>query len=233
MKSIVFDAGPVISFTANNLLDTLEGLQKKFAGDFLMPESVKGELVDKPLQIKRFEFEALQVQQQIECGTFRLVKNFETVQESERLSHLANSVYYIHGKPLTIVHFGEMSVLAAAKLYHSEAVIIDERTTRLLVEAPTHLAAHLKNKFKAKVRVNERALSELRKRLFGITVLRSAELAAAAFELGLLDKFVNKCRAPNASTKKILLDSVLWGIKLEGCAIAKDEIDEIVAIARF
>ncbi len=233
MRSIVFDAGPVISFTANNLLDVLEELKKKFGADFLMPEAVKNELVDKPLQIKRFEFEALQVQQQIGCGTFRLVKNPEISNEAERLHRLANSAYYVHGKPLTIVHYGEMCVLAASKLYQSEAVVIDERTTRLLIESPDHLAAHIKNKFRAKVKVNNAALGELSRELKGITVLRSAELAAVAFEKGLLNRYIEKCSIPSVDTRKVLLDSILWGMKLEGCAIAREEIEEIEAMQKF
>ena len=45
-----------------------------------------------------------------------------------------------------------------------------------------------------------------------------------AFELGLLDKYL--AEIPDA--KKQLLQAVLWGVKLNGCSISQEDIDEIV-----
>lgn len=233
MKAIVFDAGPIISFTANNLLHVTDGLKQKFRGEFLMPEAVKKELVDRPFQIKRFEFEALQVQQQIGCKTFSVIPDEKTQQIATRILNLANSAFSIKNNQVSIVHYGEMSVLASAKIYNAEAVVIDERTTRELVENPENLAGHMSRKFRTNVKTDYSALKELKKELKDIKVVRSAELAAVAYELGLLDKYINKCRIPDINTKKVLLDSVLWGVKLEGCAISKEEIEQIIKAEKF
>ena len=54
MKSLVFDAGPIISLTMNNLLWLLDPLKVNFKGEFYIPMAVKGELVDRPLTTKKF-----------------------------------------------------------------------------------------------------------------------------------------------------------------------------------
>ncbi len=69
MKTIVFDTGPIISLTMNNLLGLLEHLKKKSNARFLIPRQVKAELVDNPMNnTKRFMFEAMQVLRIIEKG---------------------------------------------------------------------------------------------------------------------------------------------------------------------
>ena len=57
-------------------------------------------------------------------------------------------------------------------------------------------------------------------------VIRSVELVTVAYENGILDRFITKI--PDA--KKNLLESVLWGVKLNGCAVSKDEIEQIIRI---
>ena len=71
MKSLVFDAGPVISLATNSLLFILEPLKKEFNGKFYITESVKSELVDRPFEIKKFKFEAIQVEKLIETGCWK------------------------------------------------------------------------------------------------------------------------------------------------------------------
>ena len=61
MKSLIFDAGPIISLATNNLLWILEPLKNKFDGKFYLTDAVKRELVDRPLETKKFKFEAIQV----------------------------------------------------------------------------------------------------------------------------------------------------------------------------
>ena len=60
-KPIIFDTGPVISLTTNNLLWVLDSLKKQYKGNFYITPTVKRELVDTPIQSKKFKFEALQV----------------------------------------------------------------------------------------------------------------------------------------------------------------------------
>ena len=54
MKSLVFDSGPIISLATNNLLWVLEPLKNKFNGKFFITQAVKGEIVERPLETKKF-----------------------------------------------------------------------------------------------------------------------------------------------------------------------------------
>ncbi|MBW2999423.1 hypothetical protein KY339_02020, partial [Candidatus Woesearchaeota archaeon] len=65
--------------------------------------------------------------------------------------------------------------------------------------------------------------AELTKKL---TIIRSTELAIMAYELGLLDRYLPKLPNP----KKQLLEGVLWGLKLNGCAISGREIEKVVGL---
>ncbi len=61
MKVIVFDTGPIISLTTNNLLGLLTNLKEKYKGSFYITGAIRRELIERPLETKKFKFEALQV----------------------------------------------------------------------------------------------------------------------------------------------------------------------------
>lgn len=228
LKSIVFDTGPIISLTTNNLLWLVEPLKQKFGGNFYITEGVRTELVDKPLATKKFKFEALQVEQQIEKGIFEVSRDPEAKSLATRLLDIANSCLYVEGNPLRIVQFGEMETLAFALLNKCEAIVIDERITRLLLESPESLAKLLSKRLHANVKMDRTSLSELDKITNGIKLIRSVELVAVAYALGLLDKFV--VHVPHA--RQELLDSILWGVKLNGCAVNEYEIAKLAKLAQ-
>src|SRR3989338_2213004 len=60
-RSLVFDAGSVISLATNNLLWLLPPLKERFGGSFIITRSVENEIVTKPMQTKKFKFEAIQI----------------------------------------------------------------------------------------------------------------------------------------------------------------------------
>ncbi len=223
MKSLVFDSGPLISLTMNNLLWMLEPLKERFGGEFCMPESVKLELVDEPLQTKKFKFEALQVQELISKRVLNVLEDSATKEETLSLLGIANSCFSARGQNLTIVHYGEVASLVAALHLNASAVVMDERVTRELVEHPQHLAEIMERKLHTKIRVDASRLSELKSRTGGIGIIRSTELAAVAFEKGLLDRY-----ARDSIQRKTVLESVLWGLKLDGCAINERGIKAIM-----
>ena len=228
LKSLVFDAGPIISLTTNNLLWLLAPLKEKFGGSFYMTEGVRRELVDKPLATKKFKFEALQVEQQIESGVIEVARDPEARNLATRLLDISNSCFYVDGNPLRVIQFGEMETVAFALLNRSNAVVIDERITRLLFENPQSLARLLSKRLHANVKIDKNSLAELDRHVHDIKMIRSVELVTVAYSLGLLDKFV--VRIPRA--RQELLDSVLWGVKLNGCAVNEYEISELTKLAQ-
>ena len=224
MKPVVFDSGPLISLTSNNLLWLLEPLSRIYKGDFVLPESVRSEVVDEPLMTRKFRFEALQVQEYVNKGVLKVYPDSGTKQETLELLKLANGIFSTRGKTLTLVHYGEVAAIAASRSLGASALAMDERVTRELIEHPRHLAKIMERKLRSKVVVDGEALKSFRSLTGKIRIIRSSELAAVAFEKGLLDRYA----APKAGRMKVL-ESVLWGLKIDGCAINERGIRAILA----
>ena len=111
-KAIVFDAGALISLSMNGLLDELVKLKKIFNGSFLITKQVKNELVDKPLNIKRFELEALKAQKLIEDKILEEAHNYgiddsliET--KTKEMMDIANGIFADKMGNVNIMQIGE------------------------------------------------------------------------------------------------------------------------------
>jgi predicted nucleic acid-binding protein len=225
-NSIVFDAGPIISLTTNNLLGVLDKLKDDFKGEFYLPKTVKEELIDHPLATKKYKFEALQVNHKITKGTLTLISTPQISALAEELKKLANNTFKVRGSWLQLVHYGEMEALAAAILLNAGAVVIDERTTRLLVENQQLFIDMIERHMHSKVMINDVNLQRFKDWTKGLKIIRSVELVTVAYEKGHLDKYL--LDGPNA--KRTLIESLLWGVKLRGCSVTRDEINELVKI---
>ena len=127
---------------------------------------------------------------------------------------------------MSIVHFAEISVIAAAIELKADAIVIDERITRSLIESPKAVLNILKQTLHTSVSINESNLKEFGNTTNGLKVMRSVELVTMAYEFGMLDNYITKL--PNA--RKNLLESILWGVKLNGCAVSRDEIEQIMKL---
>ena len=220
MKTLFFDTGPLISITMNHILWVLQPLKKQFNGNFFITESVKKELVDKPLKIKRFKLEAIQSLQQINSKVIE-VKYIEGIDEkTKELLTIANKCFKYAGNYLTIVQYGEIETLAAALLINADAIVVDEKTTRLLMEDPEKLEKNLSHRMHRKINIDNKNMNLFSEIVKGVKLIRSTELITTAFDLGILDNY--SPNIPNA--KRELLDALLWGLKLEGCAISEKEI---------
>ncbi|MBW3015097.1 hypothetical protein KY330_01630 [Candidatus Woesearchaeota archaeon] len=226
MKCIFFDAGPMISLALNNLLWVVGKLKKKYRGEFCITEGVRYELIERPLHIKKFEFESLQILRQLRKKNLKLIMDKRIEQKANELLELANSIFYSGNHPIKIVQRGEMESLAAAIVFDADALVIDERTARVLLEEPDFLAKLLTMRLHRKIRVDRVALKRFSSEVKYLKIIRSIELVTIAFELGLLDEYLPDM--PNA--RRILLDAVLWGVKLNGCAVTRKEIDDILRL---
>lgn len=224
MKSLIFDAGPIISLATNNLLWLLEPLKKQYNGKFYITQAVKRELVERPLETKKFKFEAIQVERQIENGILEVIENDFIKTQTPRLLSLANETFKAYNYYMRILHYAEVSAIAAAINLKSDAVVIDEKTTRFLVENPKMIAEILRKTLHTPVTINESNLREFRNIVKNISIIRSVELVTIAFELGMLNNYITNIQ----DSKKTLLESVLWGVKLNGCAVSREEIEQII-----
>src|SRR3989344_9044836 len=156
MKAIIFDSGCLISLAMNGLLPELRELKKIFDGSFLITKEVKQEVIEKPLTIKRFEFEAMRIKSLLDDKVLELpeilgVKDSEISSEAQRILDVANNTFFQKSKALEIIHNGEASVLALSKILNSKkirnVIAVDERTTRVLGEKPDNLRNLLGKKF--------------------------------------------------------------------------------------
>ncbi len=226
MKCLVFDSGPIISLTTNNLLWILEPLKYHFRGEFYITEGVRQELVENPLHSKKFKFEALQVEQQIEKGILKVIKDPKIKSKGFELLNMINSCFKANNNPIKIVQLAEMETIAFALVYNAEGVVIDERITRLLIENPKMINETMRKRLHINISVNGSHLKIILDETKNLKVIRSVELVTIAYELGLLDKFV--VNIPNA--KRELLSSILWGVKLNGASVSEREIEQIIKI---
>lgn len=237
MKSLVFDSSTLISLSMNNLLEILIPLKSKFGGEFYITPAVKREVVDVPISGKRYKLEAIQVLSLLTNNTLSVHHNKDIEKMTETLLRLANNLFLSGDNPITIVQKAEIECLALAKFINASAFVVDERTTRLLIEDPTKISKILQEKIHKNIKINNENLELLRKEVKGINIIRSTELMTIAFEFGLLNKYsmkdVKNILDHPVDIKKTLLDATLWGLKTRGCSISEQEINEILSLERY
>jgi hypothetical protein len=222
MKSLFFDTGPIITLVMSRLSWILPHLKKQFGGEFYITPAVKFELIDRPLTMNRFKFEALQVMKLIRDGVLTVYTDVLN-DDVKRVSTIANNSFSIRGKTMDIIQKGEVESVICAKKTGS-AVVIDERTVRLFIEKSAGMKRLLKSRFRQNVQPNQQKIKEFTSYFKGLTIVRSIELVAVAYKMKLLDTYIPKGR----NGKNILVDSVLWATKFNGCAVTNHEVEELM-----
>jgi predicted nucleic acid-binding protein len=232
MRSIVFDTSTIISLVTNNLLWITEKLKHYYNGDFILPKSVETELINYPLTTKKYKLEALIIKDYVEEGIFKLYSSITVKETANNLLNLANHAFISKNHPIKILSLAEIEALSIAIRLKSDALAVDERTLRLLIENPDKLHKLLEHKLNKKIIINKEALKEIREKAKDVKIIRSTELATVAYDAGLLDKYISTKKHFHKELKKTLLEGVLWGLKLRGASISTQEINEIIK-ARF
>lgn len=224
MKYLVFDTSSLISITTNNLLNIFEQLQKKFQGEFLIANSVKKEIIDTPLTSKKFKLEAIQISNLMDRGVIKLYKNLNLQNKTNNTLEMINNIFFTGESPIKIVDLAEVESLILASSLNA-VYVVDERTLRLIVENPKNLVSLLERKLNKKVKLNGKNLKLFKELVSNIKIIRSSELMTIAFEQGLFNDY--------KSDKKEILDGLLWGLRLRGCAISTDEINDTLKLEKL
>ena len=157
----------------------------------------------------------------------------EMQNKANELLQIANHTFKARGNWIKIVHRSEMEAIACALVTDSETLVVDERTTRVLVESPDLLKRQLERKLHTGIEVNEEKFNLLKEELKNLNVIRSFELVTIAFELGLLNMFTLEEQekiVPNI--RSAVLEGVLWGVKLNGCSVKREEIYEVIDLEK-
>ncbi len=221
-KILFFDAGPVITLVTSRLVWILPTLKKQFNGTFYITPAVKFELIDRPLTVKRFEFEALEVMKMIKEGILQVYDKVPKKRVME-LQNLANSSFSIKGKTMDIIQSGELESLAGVLETGADAIVMDERTLRLFIENSAEMQNLLKTRFQSEVSADQAKMKAFVQAAKGVTIIRSIELVGVAYRMGLLKDYIPEGK----EGKETLVDSVLWATKFNGCAVTEHEIEEL------
>jgi len=183
-----------------------------------MTPAVKKEVIDYPLQIKRFELGALRVQQLVESNIIETsnkigVDDKTLSEETQKIMSIINSTLKTEGKSIKIVSDAESSCLALSKILSEKNVeniiAIDERTTRTLFEKPENLEELMSKKLHKRIKISNNEFRNLGNFKF----IRSPEIVYVAFKKGLTKLQGNKA-----------LEALLYATKYKGSSISDEEI---------
>ena len=212
MRKIVCDASSVISLAENCFLPLLQDLKN---AEFIVSKCVEKEIVEKPLATRRFGLEAVRAGLLVEKGIIKVVDDPFIQEYTKKITDLANSLLKYKEGYVKIMHEGEAQSIACLKFLGAKTLLIDERTTRLLIEDIELLKKYIESRTGFKLEIDENVLCQIKKESAEINVIRSCEILAYAYENNLLKDFGDK-----------VFETGLWALKFSGCSITDEEIKE-------
>jgi hypothetical protein len=141
------------------------------------------------------------------------VPSAELSKRADKIMSESNNALSSEGRPIHLIERGEAECLALSELLNEKnienAVVIDERTARMLCEDPEKLRRLMEEKLRVKIAINKEKLRNLEK----IKVIRSTELMFMAYKKGIID-----------IADKRVLEAILFALKFGGCSISEKEI---------
>jgi hypothetical protein len=217
-KTLIFDSSAIITFALNDLNPAMEKLKQKFNGNFFISQEVEKETILRSIGIPRFMLEALKIKKLINLGILEKYDG-NIKKETEKILDIANHTFKARGEWITIIHSGEASCIAIYNLINDEdkALIIDERTTRLLCESPENLRNILETKLHTKVE----SIVDNYNFFKNINIIRSCELMFLAYDYGFIDLPANR---------KDSIKALMYSAKYNGCSISNKEIQEAMLL---
>lgn len=213
---IVADSSSIISLTSTCMSPILRAMK----AEIVVTKKVYDEIITRPAKTKRYALESLKIRKLFLDGVLA-IRNPQSGLLNDIMDK-ANSIYRVGKQPLKIIHLGEAEVMALLSELEADAFLVDERTTRLLVEDPEGLRELLSRKNNRGVDMDRRVLSELQEILPTETIIRSTELAAIAYEKGL---FRDMLGIDGVKQEKVL-EAILCSLKFSGCSISWNEINK-------
>ena len=216
--SIVCDSSSLLSLSDSCLLWLLSDMVGCFKGYFIISRTVEQESVSRPLEMKSHTLGAIRVKKLLLDDVIKVVETPNSRRLTSELLAFGNSIFSIGGRPLRLIHEGETQTLAIAIDLGLKNIMIDERTTRMLVEAPLEMKTHMEGEFQKKIELNERNLDRFLEMTGKLNLFRSTELAIVAYEKGLFSDY--------GEMEKRAIEATLYGLKFAGCGISFSEIEE-------
>jgi len=220
MKALVADSSALISLADSCLLSVLDFFHRREV-EFLISPSVYEESIAHPLSMamKAYQWSAINIRRRVDKGVITLVKG-ETLHLAREIMEVANHMFFARGKPLHLVDLGEAEMIALAYSLKEAHLLMDERTTRMLIESPFQLKEHLEKELGVSVMLHRDNFQRFTSFVRDMKVYRSADLVFVAYKMGY---FHYKPREE--------LEAALYKLKYSGCSISFSEIEELLRMA--
>ncbi|MBS3061673.1 MAG: hypothetical protein J4215_03770 [Candidatus Diapherotrites archaeon] len=221
MTTIVFDSSVLISITEKCFLKILQRLHHQHGLRFVIPQSVFEEAVHHPESIRRFELNAVRLKQAVMDRWIEVIPQSDALRSLyAEFAELSNNSFFVNEKPLQLLQAGELEALAVFKSLNADALAIDERTCRMMLEDPYRLQSLIARRMDRQVQTDSSRLKKLSDLLGRPTVVRSCDLLALAFSEKLFEG--------ELSQSKQGLEAALWSVKFAGCAVSGIEITDFL-----
>ncbi len=218
-NSIICDSSSLISLAQSCFLDIIPYLNKRMYGDFIYPKMVRVESIEKPIKSKAHALRALRLREYEEKKLIKFL-DVNVDKETKEIMSMSNHIFETKNKAIHLVDAGEAAQIALARKLNINTLVIDERTTRTLLEAPLKLLQHLERESKKPVRINQKLFNSFLDKVGKFNIIRSSELVVLAYEYGYFDKY--------GAEKNIALESALYTLKYSGCSLSYEEINDFM-----
>ncbi len=222
--NFICDSSTLIALAETCTLPALYHLKQSAGARFLVPPAVGYETMQHPEHIKRFAFSAFKIEKVKDDGVLEMTEPKNLGQRTRDIMQRANSVFSVNGQALKVLHAGEAECLAVYLENKAKAVLVDEKTTRLLIEDPLLLRDSLQQEYHGRAKMNDSALDALKAATKGMVAVRSTEILAMAYEDGFFKGYgKNEVEAFHAS---------LYALRNAGCSITTKELLEYQQIQK-
>jgi predicted nucleic acid-binding protein len=219
VKRIVCDSSSIISMAVNCMCSFLGEMK----AELVVNKEVYDEIVSRPSGSKRYALESIRIKKLFNEGTIKVAEANPRL--TDEIIEISNSIYSVKKQYIKLIHRGEAGALALVRDIDADGFLIDERTMRMILEDPEMLSSVLRSQTNQRVEINYRNLEVFRELVPQVKIIRSSEVAAVAYEKGVLGENLGDNR------KEAFL-AVLYALKFSGCAISWDEIDEYTSILK-
>jgi len=218
MVKIIFDSSTLISLGSCCLYNQVAQLKERNPdAKFIIPKAVVDEVITIGDRVTKFAWNAARIQRLVYNEIFEIaeIKDYESYR---LLENDFNSILRTNHGNIELLQKGEIEAMILMKELNADFLAVDELTTRMIIENPHELRKLAEKRYNAQVYVDENKLTAYCDRVKGIKIIRSVDLMAHAYNLGLFSEY----------THQNILKGLLYSLKYSGCATTFEEIDRYV-----
>jgi len=218
MAKIVCDSSSLISLADTCNIGALAFLREKAGWKFAISPMVREEIIGVPSKIKALEYSAVRIRKMVDDGIVTVESAPALAARTSQVMDAANRLYLVGGKPLKVLHEGEAESIALLSFSGAKALLIDEKTTRLIIEDPLKLKEMTEGEYAEKLVLDLAAHEKFRALFPQTAIIRSSEILATAARRGYFKNF--------GAYEEEAFHSSIYALRAAGCSLAGDELQE-------